>query len=73
MFFSGRKYDTDSCTGDSGGPLVARELSDEPWFQLGIRTEAQGNDCRDVNQPPGTYTRVAIFMDWIERNLKDCP
>merc|ERR1712223_2290201 len=69
----GKKYEKDSCIGDSGGPLVARELSDEPWFQLGIRSEPQGDDCGNVNQPPGTYTRVASFMDWIKSQLTDCP
>ena len=63
----------DSCIGDSGGPLVARELSDEPWFQLGIRSKPQGDDCGNVNQPPGTYIRVASFMDWIKSQLTDCP
>ena len=34
----------DSCTGDSGGPLVSREYSDDPWYQVGIRTVPQGNN-----------------------------
>ena len=36
--------DKDSCTGDSGGPLVSREYSDDPWYQVGIRTVPQGNN-----------------------------
>ena len=42
--------DKDSCTGDSGGPLVSREYSDDPWYQVGIRTVPQGNNKRKITK-----------------------
>ena len=40
----------DSCTGDSGGPLVSREYSDDPWYQVGIRTVPQGNNEKIIKK-----------------------
>ena len=42
----------DSCTGDSGGPLVSREYSDDPWYQVGIRTVPQGITTTAKNKNP---------------------
>ena len=65
FWISGKR---DSCIGDAGGPLVARDLSDDPWYQVGVRSNKQGNKCKD--NIPGVYTKIEAFMPWIEENLK---
>ena len=47
----------DSCTGDSGGPLIFRELTDDPWYQIGIVSFSAGNKC-GTKYLPGVYTKV---------------
>ena len=36
--------------GDLGGALVFREFSDDPWYQVGIRTVPQGNNKRKITK-----------------------
>ena len=58
----------DSCNGDAGGPLVYKQLSDDPWYQVGI--VSFGDECGEANVP-GVYTRVEAYLSWIENNLED--
>jgi len=64
-----KRQNKDSCTGDSGGPLVSREYSDDPWYQVGIRTVPQGTDCQ--KDTPGIYTKVEEYLQWIENHLTE--
>ncbi len=51
----------DTCQGDSGGPLL---LEVDGELQLaGITSFGLG--CGSLNSPPGVYTRVSAYMDWI--------
>ena len=59
----------DSCNADSGGPLVFKELSSDPWVQVGIFSFRSKN-CGSKGFP-GVYTKVAAFMDWIISKLED--
>lgn len=54
----------DSCQGDSGGPLVRRRGSQSEL--VGIVSFGYG--CAQAGSP-GVYTKVANYIDWIERNL----
>ena len=65
IFISG----LDSCTGDSGGPLVLRDLSSDPWYQIGIVSFSAGERCGKKNLP-GVYTDVQLYIDWIDSKLE---
>ena len=58
---------TDTCNVDSGGPLIARDFSGEPWYQVGVRSDPKGEDCKKAK--PGVYTKVEAFLPWIESKL----
>ena len=53
-------YRKSSCNGDSGGPLIAREVADDPCYQIGLVSFGT-RDC-GTNIPP-VYTKVAAHMD----------
>ena len=57
----------DSCNGDSGGPLVYRPTPDSPWYQVGV--VSFGTTKCGVGKP-GVYTRLSVFIPWIERHLE---
>ena len=61
--FSGK----DSCNGDSGGPLFAREITDDPWVQIGLVSYGTTTCGKGV---PGVYTKVSYYMDWIDDHLE---
>ncbi|XP_022905875.2 chymotrypsin-2-like [Onthophagus taurus] len=52
-----------SCNGDSGGPLVT--YTDKGLVQIGL--VSYGDDCN--NTKPEVYTRVPLYLDWIEDNM----
>ena len=54
----------DACQGDSGGPLFCRSVKENSEVYLaGIVSHGQG--CARPDEP-GVYTRVALFLDWID-------
>ena len=59
----------DSCTGDSGGPIILRELTDDPYVQIGIVSFSVGNECGAKNLP-GVYTNIESYLDWIDSKLE---
>ncbi|MBK1857606.1 S1 family peptidase [Cerasicoccus arenae] len=52
----------DTCFGDSGGPLLVRRSYDNAWVVAGITSYGDGCGTED---PPGIYTRVYSFRDYI--------
>ena len=64
---AGAEVGKDTCSGDSGGPLVFRSLAASPWYQVGI-TSFGPKICG--SGPPGIYTKVHHFIDWIRRNMR---
>lgn len=76
---AGSKNGRDTCQGDSGGPLVVQQTADlaatldpnDPVpgthaLQIGI-VSFGGNKCGQR----GAYTRVADYMDWINKTISD--
>ncbi|KAH8361070.1 hypothetical protein KR200_004842 [Drosophila serrata] len=59
-----KKQKADACKGDSGGPLIREvDIEDGIYTILGIINSGIG--C--ATKTPGLYTRVASFLDFIER------
>lgn len=56
----------DTCFGDSGGPLLVNADSGTP-VSIGI-TSFGTSECGRPD-PPGVYTNVAFYRDWIEAVL----
>ena len=76
---AGDKKGKDTCQGDSGGPLVVEQTADlvptvdptEPVpgihaLQIGI-VSFGGDKCGQR----GAYTRVATYIDWINKTIAD--
>ncbi|XP_071050951.1 phenoloxidase-activating factor 1-like isoform X2 [Onthophagus taurus] len=57
---------SDACQGDSGGPLFYQN-SDGQHELIGLIS--WGFLCG--TEMPGIYTKIAHFMDWIEKNTED--
>jgi len=58
-------HNKDSCQGDSGGPLLMFRQDKKVWEIVGITSFGVG--CAEP-QFSGVYTRVAAYLDWIEKN-----
>lgn len=54
----------DTCQGDSGGPI--QMIKDEQYFIVGITSFGKGCGSPGI---PGIYTRVSLFIDWIEERV----
>lgn len=65
VYCAGRE-DVDSCQGDSGGPLLATDKNLE-FVIVGVVSWGEG--CGATNKP-GVYTRVPMFVDWINRHIR---
>uniref|UniRef100_A0A182RTT5 CLIP domain-containing serine protease n=1 Tax=Anopheles funestus TaxID=62324 RepID=A0A182RTT5_ANOFN len=63
---AGGVRDKDTCTGDSGGPLMTKVKG--AWYLIGIVSFGL-NKCGTPGYP-GIYTNVAMYMDWIESNMR---
>ncbi|KAG2463622.1 GRZ1 protein, partial [Polypterus senegalus] len=59
-----------TCNGDSGGPLVCSVNGRKPKA-VGIVSFHLANSkrCKDPNRD-NIYTKVSVFRDWIDRNIK---
>lgn len=58
----------DSCLGDGGSPLVCPIDEEEvQYVQVGIVSAGVG--CGE-NDRPGVYTNVALFRDWIDKEVQ---
>lgn len=55
---------SDTCKGDSGGPLQIVHHRYSLSTVVGV--VSSGLPCGSSSTFPGIYTRVAIFVDWIE-------
>lgn len=54
----------DACQGDSGGPFLCRSERDRSeWYLAGIISHGDG--CARADEP-GVYTRVSLYLEWIE-------
>ena len=61
------KEGSDACGGDSGGPLVAIGR-DDTVIVYGIVSFGNIEGCGH-SEFPTVYTRVTVFLDWIQSNM----
>ncbi|KAH8343543.1 hypothetical protein KR059_012262, partial [Drosophila kikkawai] len=64
MCAADKKQQADACKGDSGGPLIREENIEEGIYTI-VGIINSGFGC--ATKTPGLYTRVASFLDFIER------
>ena len=64
------KGGNDTCKGDSGGSFVREALRDGGYRWVSTGLVSWGEGCGLPNKY-GYYTRVAPFVDWIEKTIKD--
>nr|XP_036224562.1 mite allergen Der p 3-like [Bactrocera oleae] len=58
----------DTSQGDSGGPIIMYRTGDDNYFYempYVVDITSFGNGCG--SGVPGVYTRVASYIDWIEK------
>ena len=60
----------DTCKGDGGSPLVCKLYDGEPEYYYQVGIVAWGIGC-GTEGIPGIYTNVFMFIDWIDKKLKN--
>ncbi|XP_068440607.1 mannan-binding lectin serine protease 1 [Clinocottus analis] len=62
----------DTCLGDSGGAFVMEDAVSRRWVVFGLVSWAGPEDCGS-QRVYGVYTRVANYMEWIQKQLQTSP
>lgn len=65
---AGGETDRDSCPGDSGSPLMNFDPVTNRWIVVGLVSMGL-KEC-GVKGIPGVYTKIDMYLDWIEANAK---
>uniref|UniRef100_A0A8C2YYY5 MBL associated serine protease 1 n=1 Tax=Cyclopterus lumpus TaxID=8103 RepID=A0A8C2YYY5_CYCLU len=62
----------DTCLGDSGGAFVMQDGVSRRWVVFGLVSWAGPEDCGS-QRVYGVYTRVANYVEWIQKQLQTAP
>uniref|UniRef100_A0AAQ4Q1K3 Mannan-binding lectin serine peptidase 1 n=1 Tax=Gasterosteus aculeatus aculeatus TaxID=481459 RepID=A0AAQ4Q1K3_GASAC len=62
----------DTCLGDSGGAFVMEDMVSRRWVVFGLVSWGGPEDCGS-QRVYGVYTRVANYVEWIQKQLKTAP
>ncbi|KAM8903623.1 mannan-binding lectin serine protease 1 [Spinachia spinachia] len=62
----------DTCLGDSGGAFVMEDGVSRRWVVFGLVSWGGPEDCGS-QRVYGVYTRVANYVEWIEKQLETAP
>ncbi|XP_037951658.1 serine protease snake-like [Teleopsis dalmanni] len=57
----------DTCQGDSGGPILIHAMLESRYVPYVVGITSFGQGC--AGEPPGVYTRVSEYIDWIETTV----
>ncbi|XP_008307430.1 mannan-binding lectin serine protease 1 isoform X1 [Cynoglossus semilaevis] len=68
-FFEGGR---DTCLGDSGGAFVTEDQLTRRWVVSGLVSWGGPEECGS-RRVYGVYTRVASYVEWIEKHLQIFP
>ncbi|KAF3693460.1 Mannan-binding lectin serine protease 1 [Channa argus] len=68
-FFEGGR---DTCLGDSGGAFIMEEHISQRWVVFGLVSWGGPEECGS-QRVYGVYTRVANYVEWIQKHLQTAP
>uniref|UniRef100_UPI0037E7B9EA mannan-binding lectin serine protease 1 isoform X3 n=1 Tax=Semicossyphus pulcher TaxID=241346 RepID=UPI0037E7B9EA len=68
-FFEGGR---DTCLGDSGGAFVMKDGFSQRWVVFGLVSWGGPEECGS-QRVYGVYTRVAKYVEWIQKELHAAP